>query len=232
MADVCQDTDIGLQNQEGVASLGENASLEQNHDLEQTADREQCQNIDQNASYSQDSYVSQNVEQLTGSSQNLSVEENINPCVVALPASSTAETIEQVGNEETLQGGAFTSHGQTADPNSTCILPPSYDATVIEGQVPVSSAILPIEMGSQSLPTELGAQNLGYQNAETTAITVITPSAMEVVTVGSPDGDGLSLTPSEEAVGCCVLCCLCLKLAWDCFCCLWDCVSCILELLG
>ena len=100
---------------------------------------------------------------------------------------------------------------------------------MIEAQVPVSSAVVPIEMGSQSLPIELGAQNLAYQNTEAIAVTAITPP-VEVVTVGSPDGDGLSLTPSEEAVGCCVWCCLCLRLAWDCFCCL--CLGCILELLG
>ena len=111
MADVCQDDEVGLQNQEGMANLGESTTIEQEHDLEQTTYREQWQSLDQTVSYSQDSYVSQNVEQHIGSSQSQSVEQNINPCVVALTASPTAGTTEQVGNEETLQGGAFTAYG-------------------------------------------------------------------------------------------------------------------------
>eukprot|EP00112_Aurelia_sp_Birch-Aquarium-sp1_P012873 Seg2713.8 transcript_id=Seg2713.8/GoldUCD/mRNA.D3Y31 product="hypothetical protein" protein_id=Seg2713.8/GoldUCD/D3Y31 len=233
MTDVCQGNEIGLQNQEGVASLGKNVSPEQSQDLEQTTNEEQCQNMGQNASYSQDSDVSQNVEQSTGSCLDQNVEQNINACVIALPEAPSAGNLQQIGNEETLQGRPFTAYGQTTDVNSAYILPPSYDAAMVEGQVPVSSAVVPIDMHSQSLPIEMGAQNLAYQHTEAVEIAVITPSAVEVVTVGNPDGDGLSLTPSEEEeLGCCMLCCLCLRLAWDCFCCLWECLSCIMECLG
>ena len=223
MTDVHQDSETGLQNQGGGTSLGANVSLEQSQDLEQITDREQCQNMDPNASYGQDS----------GSSLDQNFEQNINTCGVASPDSPTAESetneqvARQVVSEETLQGGSSIAYGQTTDANSANILPPPYAPAMVGDQMPVSSAVVPMNMGGQSLPIQMGAPNLGYQHTETvTAITVINPSAVQVTE--NPVHD---VMPSEEERGFCFWCCLCLNLTWDCLCCLCKCLCCIISCL-
>ena len=99
--------------------------------------------------------------------------------------------------------------------NSTNITPPSYDAAMVEGRMPISIAVAPINMESESLPVQIGAPNLAYQHTEVhTTVTVINPAPLQVVTVGNPDGGEASSTPTEEEGKALKYFCCCLEWTW------------------